>query len=121
MRMIVVLVVIRMFVVVEAARPMIVIGFFSGMAVHEPVGVAMLMLVQMVMNGIVVPMGVGMHMTMDMVVLVFVLEPMDGLAAALPIGKGQTVEIAQALILEKDPGRHILQNASLVHHQRTMG
>ena len=97
--MIVILVVIRVLVVVEAARRMIVGGFFPGMAVHEAMGVAVLMLVKMVVGNPVVPVGMGMQVTMHMVVLMFVLQGMDGLAAALPECVGQPVEIAQALIL----------------------
>ena len=62
MGMMVILVVIRVLVVVEAARRMIVGGFFSGMAVHESMGVAVLMLVKMVVGNPVVPVGMGKYL-----------------------------------------------------------
>ncbi len=60
-------------------------------------------------------------MAMAMVVLVFVLQRMDGFAAALPVGICQTVEISQAFILEKGVGRNILYDAPLVHDQGAVG
>ena len=116
-----VLVVIRVLMFVEAARRMIVGRFLAGMAVRETMGVVVFVLVKMVVRDFAVPMGMGMQVAMDMVVFMFMLQGMDGLAAALPECIGQAVEIAQALILEKSAGRHILQNAPLMHHQGAPG
>ena len=122
MRMFVVVVVTGVLVVVEAQRSVIVGGFFfSGMAVHETVGVAVFVLMQMFVGGFAMSMGMVMQMAVGMVVLVFVLQGLDGQAAALPVGKGQAVEIAQALVLEKNLGRSVIQNAPLVHYQGAAG
>jgi hypothetical protein len=97
--MIVIVVVVGVLVIVEATRLMIVALLFSGMAVHETVWVAVFMLVKMFVDGFAVPMLMGMQVAMGMIVLVFVLQRVDGPAAALPIGIGQAVEIAQPFIL----------------------
>lgn len=60
MRMIVILVVIRVVMVMEAAWQMVMAGFFSGVTVHEPMGVAVFVLVQMFMGDITMRMGMGM-------------------------------------------------------------
>ncbi len=58
--MIVILVVIRVVMVMVTARQMVMAGFFSGVTVQEPMGVAVLMLVQMFVGDITVRMGMGM-------------------------------------------------------------
>ena len=40
----------------------------------------------MVVDHLAVPMGVGMQVLVQMAMLVFMLQPMDGAAAALPVG-----------------------------------
>jgi ABC-type branched-subunit amino acid transport system ATPase component len=119
--MVVILVMIGMLMVVQAARPVVVIAFFSGMAVRETMGMAVFVLVQMVVSGFVVPMGMGMQVAMEMVMFVLVLQGMDGTAAALPVGKGQAIEIAQALVLEKNAGGHVLKDTPFMHHQGPAG
>ena len=65
MRMIVILFVIMilfvigMLVIMEAARLMIVTGFFTGVAVQKAMGVAVFMLMDMLVDGSVVQVGMG--------------------------------------------------------------
>lgn len=118
---VVIFIMLGVLVVVETARQMIMVLLLPGVAVHEAMGMFVFMFVQMIMDRPAMPVGVGMQVPVQMIVLVFMLQPMDSAAASLPVGIGQSVEAAQALILQEYMAGHILQNAALVHHQGTAG
>jgi hypothetical protein len=70
-----------------------------------------------------VPVAVGMvvQMAVRMAVFVFVLKLADGVAAPLPEGIGETVQIAQPGILHKGGCGLFLDNMPLVHDHGPAG
>ena len=62
-------------------------------------------------------MGMAVQMAMVVAVFVFMLERADGVAAFLPEGIGETVQIPQPGILYKGRGGLLLDDLSLVHDQ----
>ena len=121
MMLVVIFIVFGVLVVVKAARQMLVILLFPRMAVYKSVGMFVLVFVQMVMDRLAMPVGVDMQVPVQMVVFMLMLQPMDGVAAALTISISQPVEAAQAFILQKNVAGNIFQNAALVHHQCAAG
>ena len=96
---------VRVVVGLQSARPMVVVLRISGMAVNDSMGVLVGMLMQVFVDDLSVPMRMGMQMAVGVMVLMFVLQGSDGVAAPLPEGKGEPVEISETPILQERFGR----------------
>ena len=92
---------VRVVVGLQSARPMVVVLRISGMAVDDSMGVLVGMLMQVFVDDLSVPMRMRMQMAVGIMVLMFVLQGSDGVAAALPEGKGEAVEIPETPILQE--------------------